>query len=73
MGCPDGASAVCGNERPNASPTTWAVAAVLALLPPIGSADPLSYAAYGHMVTTGHDPYSTRPAALAGTDPVAAA
>ena len=48
-------------------------AAVLAVLPPIASADPLSYAAYGRMVTTGHDPYTTTPASLAGRDPVAAA
>jgi hypothetical protein len=50
-----------------------AVTAALALLPPIASADPLSYAAYGRMVTTGHDPYTTRPADLAGSDRVAAA
>ena len=51
----------------------FAVAAVLALLPPVGSADPLSYASYGRMVVTGHDPYTTQPAALAARDPVAAA
>jgi hypothetical protein len=45
-------------------------AAALAFLPPIGSADPLSYAAYGRMVTTGHDPWTTSPAQLAGHDPV---
>ena len=45
--------------------------AVLAVLPPIGSADPLSYAAYGRMVATGHDPYTTTPAQLAARgDPV---
>jgi len=49
------------------------VAALLAFLPPIGSADPLSYASYGRMVATGHDPYTTTPAALASDDPVAAA
>ncbi|HTW19996.1 MAG TPA: polyprenol phosphomannose-dependent alpha 1,6 mannosyltransferase MptB [Mycobacteriales bacterium] len=43
---------------------------VLGLLAPIGSADPLSYAAYGRMVTTGHDPYTTAPSSLAATDPV---
>jgi len=48
-------------------------AAVLAVLPPIASADPLSYAAYGRMVTTGHDPYTTTPASLAAHDRVAAA
>jgi hypothetical protein len=48
-------------------------AAMLAFLPPIGSADPLSYASYGRMVTTGHDPYTTTPASLAARDRVAAA
>jgi hypothetical protein len=45
-------------------------AAALAVLPPIGSADPLSYAAYGRMVSTGHDPWTTTPAQLAARDPV---
>ena len=45
-------------------------AAALSVLPPIGSADPLSYAAYGRMVTTGHDPWTTSPAHLAARDPV---
>ncbi|HEX3823680.1 MAG TPA: hypothetical protein VHV79_04355 [Mycobacteriales bacterium] len=45
-------------------------AAVLALLPPIGSADPLSYAAYGRMAATSHNPWSTKPSQLAPTDPV---
>ena len=50
------------------------VAAVLALLPPIGSSDHLSYAAYGRMAITGHDPYTTTPAMLARLgDPVARA
>jgi hypothetical protein len=44
-------------------------AASLGLLAPIGSADPLSYAAYGRMVATGHDPWTTAPAQLP-TDPV---
>ena len=49
-------------------------AAALALVPPFGSADHLSYAAYGRMVTTGHNPYTTTPAALARLgDPVARA
>lgn len=39
---------------------------VLVLLPPIGSADPQSYAAYGQMVVVGHDPYVTTPAQLGG-------
>ena len=50
------------------------VAVVLALVPPFGSSDHLSYAAYGRMVITGHDPYTTTPAALARLgDPVARA
>ncbi len=49
-------------------------AAALALVPPFGSSDHLSYAAYGRMVITGHDPYTTTPAALARLgDPVARA
>jgi len=46
-------------------------AAALTLVPPFGSSDHLSYAAYGRMVATGHDPYTTTPAALARLgDPV---
>jgi hypothetical protein len=49
-------------------------AAALALVPPFGSSDHLSYAAYGRMVVTGHDPYTTTPARLARLgDPVARA
>ena len=41
---------------------------------PFGSSDQLSYAAYGRMVVTGHDPYLTTPAMLARLgDPVARA
>jgi hypothetical protein len=40
-------------------------ALLLAFLPPIGSADHLSYAAYGRMAITGHNPYTTTPAMLA--------
>jgi hypothetical protein len=48
-----------------------AAAGVLALVPPFGSADHLSYAAYGRMAATGHDPYTMTPAALARLgDPV---
>ena len=50
------------------------LAAALALVPPFGSSDHLSYAAYGRMVITGHNPYTTTPAALARLgDPVARA
>jgi hypothetical protein len=49
-------------------------AALLTLVPPFGSSDPLSYAAYGRMVATGHNPYLTTPQQLAATgDPVARA
>ncbi|WP_396711146.1 polyprenol phosphomannose-dependent alpha 1,6 mannosyltransferase MptB [Microbispora sp. H11081] len=46
-----------------------AAAAVLAFLPPSGSADHLNYAAYGRMAVLGHDPYVTVPADLPA-DPV---
>ncbi|MBV9094625.1 MAG: hypothetical protein JO132_12235 [Streptosporangiaceae bacterium] len=49
-------------------------AAALTLVPPFGSSDQLSYAAYGRMLITGHDPYTTTPAQLAALgDPVARA
>lgn len=49
-------------------------AVALAFVPPFGSSDHLSYAAYGRMASTGHDPYTTTPAELARLgDPVARA
>jgi hypothetical protein len=49
-------------------------AAAITLASPFGSSDQLSYAAYGRMVITGHDPYLTTPAVLARLgDPVARA
>ena len=49
-------------------------AMVLTLVPPFGSSDHLSYAAYGRMLVTGHNPYTTTPAQLAALgDPVARA
>ncbi len=49
-------------------------AVVLTLVPPFGSSDQLSYAAYGRMLVTGHNPYTTTPAQLASLgDPVARA
>jgi hypothetical protein len=42
------------------------VVGVLAVLPPIGSADPGSYVAYGRLAATHHDPYATAPAVLLG-------
>ena len=37
-------------------------AVALTLVPPFGSSDHLSYAAYGRMLVTGHNPYTTTPA-----------
>ena len=49
-------------------------ATVLTLVPPFGSSDPLSYAAYGRMLVTGHNPYLTTPQQLINLgDPVARA
>jgi hypothetical protein len=47
-------------------------AALLAFLPPSGSADHLNYAAYGRLVTLGQDPYAVPPTALPA-DPVTGA
>jgi hypothetical protein len=49
-------------------------AAALTLVPPFGSSDHLSYAAYGRMFVTGHNPYTTTPKQLAALgDPIARA
>ena len=40
-------------------------AALLTLVPPVGSSDPLSYAAYGRMLVSGHNPYAIGPDVLA--------
>jgi hypothetical protein len=49
-------------------------ATALTLVPPFGSSDQLSYAAYGRLLVTGHNPYTTAPAQLAALgDPVARA
>jgi hypothetical protein len=49
-------------------------AVALTLVPSFGSSDQLSYAAYGRMLVTGHNPYTTTPAQLAALgDPVARA
>ncbi|WP_432509124.1 hypothetical protein [Kineococcus auxinigenes] len=49
-------------------------AAATALVPPAGSADHLSYAAYGRIAALGADPYVEAPDAFAGgADPVASA
>ena len=41
-----------------------AAVAALAVLPPAGSSDSLSYAAYGRIAATGHSPYVMTPAQL---------
>ncbi|HLX51663.1 MAG TPA: polyprenol phosphomannose-dependent alpha 1,6 mannosyltransferase MptB [Streptosporangiaceae bacterium] len=47
-------------------------AVLLVLLPPFGSSDHLSYAAYGRMLASGHNPYLSGPNVLARLgDPVA--
>jgi hypothetical protein len=49
-------------------------ALALTLVPPFGSSDPLSYAAYGRALVTGHNPYAIGPDVLARLgDPVARA
>jgi hypothetical protein len=49
-------------------------AVALTLVPPFGSSDPLSYAAYGRILVTGHNPYAIAPDVLARLgDPVARA
>ncbi|NAZ87651.1 polyprenol phosphomannose-dependent alpha 1,6 mannosyltransferase MptB, partial [Kineococcus indalonis] len=49
-------------------------AAATALVPPVGSADHLSYAAYGRIAALGGDAYAEAPDAFAGgADPVASA
>jgi len=49
-------------------------ALALTLVPPFGSSDPLSYAAYGRILVTGHNPYVMAPDVLARLgDPVARA
>ena len=58
---------------PRALATAGIIAAVvLVVLPPFGSADHLSYAAYGRMLVTGHDPYATGPSVLSH-DPISRA
>jgi hypothetical protein len=49
-----------------------AAVAVLAFLPPSGSADHLNYAAYGRLAALGHDPYTVPPDGLPD-DPVTGA
>jgi hypothetical protein len=59
--------------RPRLLLVAGAVAAgAFALMPPVGSADHLNYAAYGRMAVTGNDPYVTTARSLPA-DPVAGA
>ena len=51
---------------------TLLATAGLCLVPTIGSSDIVSYATYGRMAATGHDPYATTPEVLARAgDPIA--
>jgi hypothetical protein len=70
-----GLRALAGGWRPRRFVLVAAVGAVvLTLLPPVGSADHLSYAAYGRIAALGGDPYSEPPDTFAGgDDPVTSA
>jgi len=63
--------------RPGSAPAWLVVLAVgglLTVLPPMGSADHLSYLAYGRIAAAGDDPYAVSPIDWrGGTDPVAGA
>jgi hypothetical protein len=69
-----GLVAVHRGARPNLRLLAVAAAvaiAVLALLPPAGSTDSLSYAAYGRIAVLGHNPYVMTPQQLRATgDPI---
>jgi hypothetical protein len=69
-----GLVAVRRGARPNLRLLAVAAAlaiAVLALLPPAGSTDSLSYAAYGRIAVLGHNPYVMTPQQLRATgDPI---
>ncbi|MGZ4602483.1 MAG: polyprenol phosphomannose-dependent alpha 1,6 mannosyltransferase MptB [Kineosporiaceae bacterium] len=71
-----GLRAVAAGGRPRPRVVAAAALAAVALLvavPPLGSADHLSYAAYGRIAAQGDDPYSVIPRTWrGGTDPVAA-
>ncbi|MEZ0163344.1 hypothetical protein AB2L27_01045 [Kineococcus sp. LSe6-4] len=75
VGLGGGALAVARGWRPRRFLLLTGVGAVLlVLVPPVGSADHLSYAAYGRIAALGGDPYSQPPDAFAGgADPVVSA
>lgn len=72
VGC--GLVAVRRGARPATGPLLaagLAATAVFTVLPAAGSTDPLSYAAYGRIAATGHNPYLMTPAQLrASGDPI---
>jgi hypothetical protein len=72
-----GLRAVAAGARPRPRQVALATAGTVALLvmvPPLGSADHLSYAAYGRIAAQGGDPYAVPPSSWqGGADPVAAA
>jgi hypothetical protein len=71
-----GLRAVAAGVRPSPRRVAAAALAVVGLLvvvPPLGSADHLSYVAYGRIAAEGGDPYAVPPSAWrGGTDPVVA-
>lgn len=72
-----GLLAVARGERPRPRVVLGAAllsALALSVVPPLGSADHLSYAAYGRIAVSGGDPYTERPSSWrGGVDPVAGA
>ncbi len=70
-----GLAAVARGARPPARlliAASLVAVAALTVLPPAGSGDALSYASYGRIAATGHNPYLMTPAQLAAAgDPVA--
>jgi hypothetical protein len=69
------AVAVGARSRPrHVALAAGAAVAVLVAVPPLGSADHLSYAAYGRIAAQGADPYLTPPSSWrGGSDPVVSA
>jgi hypothetical protein len=69
-----GLRAVAAGAQPSpraVAVTALSAVAVLVVVPPVGSADHLSYAAYGRIAAQGGDPYAVAPDAYRhGSDPV---